>query len=179
MRRKESRFLSELRLTFINEYNCFWYKIPDLPVYAGMKTRFNVSKPFDAVLLAQGKPIAIEAKYLADYGSFGPKNLTASQVEGLCDWQAAGGEAYVFLNIRRKQDKERNLTRLNRLLIFDWTALRVRTSNYSKQEMLSFPFVEGFKGQFDFDKLKREIFKDEENGHGKTAGSETNNFQLS
>ena len=58
---KERIFLTELGKSFKAE-GAFWFKIPDSPIHAGMKTRFTVSKPFDALVIKEGSPIAIEGK---------------------------------------------------------------------------------------------------------------------
>jgi len=109
-------------------------------------------------MLIQGIPIAIEAKYMPDYGSFGIKNLTESQRTGLSDFQAAGGIAYVFLNIRRKPDKEAGAERMNRLLVFDWLELRGMTGNYNKAELLQRPYYKGAEGIVDVgNKFSKEL----------------------
>ncbi len=141
---REKIFLTELGTTF-REIGAFWYKIPDQPVFAGMKTRFNVPKPFDGIMVYKGQSIAIEAKYMPDYGAFGVQVLTESQRQGLREFCSAGGTSYVFLNIRRKANKEKNLERLNRLLIFKYLEL----FQYSKSELLQRPYAKGAHGKFD------------------------------
>ena len=153
----EKSFLAELKRTF-DEFGVFWYKIPDLPVYKSMSTRFNPPKPFDAIMLRQGVPYAIEAKYLPDFKSFGIRNLTQSQVEGLCDWQAAGGKAFVFLNVRRKSDASNDISRINRLYVFDWSQMRASSKNYNKAELMQLPYSEGSKGVFDLDQVFKRCF---------------------
>jgi hypothetical protein len=81
-----------------------------------MQTKFTAAKPFDAIAVMNGTPVAIEAKYLPEYKAFGHRHLRESQKTGLDDFQRAGGQSYVFLNIRN--------TGVNDMLIIPWIWLQ-------------------------------------------------------
>lgn len=147
-RNKEREFLIELKHSFA-ESGAFWYKIPDSPIFAGMQSRFTDPKPFDAIALYKGIPIAIEAKFIPDFKAFGIKSLRPSQIEGLDKWSTAGGLSYVFLNIRRPADKSAGIKRINRLLIFEYDELKIMEKNYRKKEIENYHGVDGFKKRFD------------------------------
>ena len=157
MVKRERIFLTELGRTF-KEMGLFWYKIPDMPAFKNQNTRFTPAKPFDAIIVQNGLAIAIEAKALPDYQSFGIRHLTRSQHGGLLNFQASGGKAFIFLNIRRAKDKKNGVTALNRLLVFDWTDLRGMNESFSKSDLMAMEFCEGSKGKFELDKLKMLMF---------------------
>lgn len=118
-KKKERSFLTELKKSF-QGCGAFFHKITDFPHFQGMATRFDLAKPFDAFVILGGRAIAIEAKSMNDFQAFGMRHLRDCQVKGLDEVSAAHGEAYVFLNVRRAGNKEKGVTRVNRLFMFQW-----------------------------------------------------------
>jgi len=146
-RQKEKTFLTELRHSF-EELGCFWYKITDSPVSALLGSRFESAKPFDAILVYEGIPIAVEAKSLKDYQAFGLRHLRPSQVKGLEDFEAAGGRSLVLVNIRRAASRASGVKRLNQLMAFHWPELRDRGESFKKGEMIERRQWTGTKKRF-------------------------------
>lgn len=143
-RKRERVFLTELRHSF-EERGAFFFKIADLPHFAGAKFRFDLEKPFDAFLSYRGIPIAIEAKTLKSYAAFGSQ-IRPSQIKGLDRFVAAGGLGFIFVNIRSGKP------RLNRLLIFDWSKWGRDFSDgwtMKKAELECEPFLTGKNKRFD------------------------------
>lgn len=105
--RQEKAFLNELnRSARLLLPESFWYKIPDFPV-SRSRVRFSPVKPFDAVFVVDGTPVAVETKSHASDLSW-PLNRTAPhQIEGLSAFGRAGGAAYVLLNVRYGRGKAR------------------------------------------------------------------------
>ena len=130
-RGKETIFLTELKHSF-NEEGHFAIKIGDTPPSLGM--RFTTQKEFDMIVCVngsstngetrQGSYMAIEAKFLSSMRAFGPNQMRDHQCENLDKVVDAGGEAFVFLNVRFKGDKEKNIKRTNRCYIFRWQNLK-------------------------------------------------------
>lgn len=140
----ERGFTTELGHSF-REAGAFFYKIADLPHFTGMKTRFDIAKPFDAIAIFNGKAVAIEAKSLRKYQAFGIRHLRDCQVKALDEVvDEGGGIAIVCVNIRQKTPH------INRLIIFDWQTWRVRlkAGSIKKKEMLRLPYITGWKGRF-------------------------------
>lgn len=146
-RKKEQAFLIELKNSF-QKAKAFWFKIPDSPIYKGMQTKFTGAKPFDAILVYNGVPVAIEAKYLSDFKAFGMRQLQTSQIQNLEAFENAGGQSYLFLNVRRKANPECFESYVNALLIFPWSEFKKRKKAYSKDELFSRKQWNGKKGLF-------------------------------
>lgn len=151
----EKDFLGELKTAF-EGLGAYWYKIPDSPVYKGMGTRFNCPRPFDALCILDGIPIAIEAKFQNSFSAFGLKNIRESQFHGLTSFEAAGGKAFVALNIHIKPVDGR--ARVNRLILFDWAEFRNLKQNFSTAELKQLAYCKGSRGTFDLNDLYAEIF---------------------
>lgn len=139
--KRERQFLSQLGASF-RERKAYFFKIPDMPHFAGAQFRFDIQKPFDAFACWAGIPIAIEAKVIEDFRKFGIKSLRPNQIAGLDAWSRSGGRAFVFLNVWRQarshDRKGRPLaqSRVNRLYVFDWETLKAKES-FSKPELFS------------------------------------------
>ncbi len=131
----EQTFTTDLKASFI-KHGAFFFKIPDMPHGAGGMTSFDIKKPFDAVALYRGRAIAIEAKFLKEYKSFGLKDLRPNQIDGLNWWEMQGGESYVMLNVRRPNNPLTGSKRCNRLMIFPWKEFKNREKNYFKDELV-------------------------------------------
>ena len=142
--KREKNFLTELRNSF-RQSGAFFHKISDS--FHGGGIRFDLPKPFDAFACYRGVPIAIEAKVITDYKAFGKTFLRDCQTKGLTEWCEAGGRSYVFLNIRRTGKKDAKISRVNRLLIFDWEML-AWNRNMRKQEIEEYPYIIGKNGLF-------------------------------
>ena len=142
-RPRERSFLTELGHSF-REAGAFFYKIPDQPHFEGQQTRFDVDKPFDAVVAHDGVAVAIEAKSLRKYEAFGHRHMRACQITALDDWTDRGCQAFVFINVRQKTPY------FNRLVILDWAAWRTRLSQRSitKRELTVLPYIIGKKERF-------------------------------
>ncbi len=142
-KKRERGFLTELRHSF-EENGAFFFKIADMPHFAGSRHRFDLEKPFDAFLCYKGKPIAIEAKTLTSYSAFGSQ-IRGSQIKGLDAFVKAGGRGFIFLNIRTKKPY------MNRLIIFDWEEYGERFKSgwtMKKKELLCQQFRQGKKKRF-------------------------------
>lgn len=149
---KESNFTNELKASFRDITNSFYFKIPDMPHFRGARTKFDVKKPFDAFSVIEGRPIAIEAKMIKKWKPFGLKELRPNQVEALDAFERAGGESYVFLNVRIPRIKGFQV-RENRLIIFPWKSIK-KHQRFLTKELQALVFIQGFKGKFDLTTLK-------------------------
>ena len=99
---KESNFANEIKRACSLIPNCFYYKIPD----AYNMERFSPKKPFDAIIISNGKPIAIEFKMIKEKKSFAFSNVREHQINGLMEFADAGGDAYVMVNYRGERLNE-------------------------------------------------------------------------
>ncbi len=154
--KKEQAFLIELKNSF-QKAKAFWYKIPDSPIYKGMQTKFTGAKPFDSFMIYKGVPVAIEAKYISDYKSFGMKQLQPSQIQNLEAFENAGGKSYIFLNVRRRANPECFESYVNALLIFPWCEFKKRKKPYSKSDLFSRKQWKGAKGLFPVSKFLKTL----------------------
>lgn len=140
---KESVFCSEL-IKSLKQAGCYAFKIPDSPAsYGGAKMRFSAPKQFDIHAVFSGVPLAIECKLYKSFKGFGLNQLRDEQIDALNAYYEAGGSPYVALNIRVPAVKGTQ-KRENRLLLFEWP-MRF----HSKQEIMEYPYTEGYKGLFD------------------------------
>jgi len=146
MSKRESTFLTHLRDSF-HYHGAFFYKIPDMPHFAGMQTRFDSKKPFDVISAFRHHPIAIEAKVLRKYEAFGIRHLRDCQVDGLEDF-LENGLSFVFLKIGQAPNKLEGIERLNRLLIFDWPWFRDK-GVLKKDELEKWPFIDYHLGRYE------------------------------
>lgn len=143
--KKERKFLTQVRDSF-HYYGAFYYKISDMPHFAGMMSRFDSKKPFDVLAAFEGHAIAIEAKFQNDYGGFGLRKFAEHQIEALDEF-SLNGSSFVFLNIRQLGNKEKGLKRFNRLFIFEWDLFKAR-GLIPKSELLEWPYMEYKNGIF-------------------------------
>lgn len=104
----EATFLGEMARS-VSEWGhpSWWYKIPDSPIYRGSKNRFTPPKPFDAILIQSGEPMAIEAKVHKKHRAWPLSSVKAHQIEGLQSVVAAGGRGVVLVNVRYGLGKDR------------------------------------------------------------------------
>lgn len=135
MSKRESEFLTELKHSF-RERGAFFFKIPDMPHFAGSKAHFDIKKPFDAFGAWQGQAFAIEAKVMKDWTKFGIKNLRQNQIDGLNAWEKAGVPGFVFVQLRRQRRAKNAQSPINRLYIFSWKEIKEKGS-WSKAEMVA------------------------------------------
>ncbi len=107
-KKREREFLTELKHSCAARGVAF-YKIPDMPQFAGAKSRFNPMKPFDGFMGFDGVPIAFEAKAQADFSAFGLNAFQPQQIENLIRWHNAGHVSMVLLNVRIPRKENRML----------------------------------------------------------------------
>ena len=100
MVKREQKFLTEFGKEIKGRnQDIFWFKIPD---YA---TRQQVAKPYDVEMTFCGTPVGIEAKFSRSRPRDYEGLLRLSQHQGL-DWKiAAGGKAFVFVEV---EDRVKN-----------------------------------------------------------------------
>jgi len=134
----------------LREGSAWAYKIPDSPIFAGMKTRFTGAKPCDIVGGYAGYFFGIESKQIKKYQAFGIGALRPSQVGELSKITDAGNRAFVFLNVRIKKPY------VNRLLIFDWeddtwkgTPQRASLKKFDIEEIAMQEGIVGKNGLYD------------------------------
>lgn len=143
---KESVFTTEIVKSL--RQSGFWvYKIPDMPHFAGMRTRFDLAKPFDIIALRNNRFYAIETKMLKSYQAFGYRHMRPHQVTSLSAINSFGGNPYVFLNIRQSKPKH-----INNCIIFKWgeyPQLEQEGCSIKKPELMKLPVIKGKKGLFD------------------------------
>lgn len=106
--------------------------------------RFNIKKPFDIIAIVHGRGVAIEGKMVRHFQAFGQRDIRDIQKENLDKALAAGGRAFVFLNIRGVIAGRRE----NRCIIFDWEEFR-NIQTIPKRELEQCPFIPGHSGLFD------------------------------
>jgi len=158
-RNKERSFLTELKRSFEAEH-AFFYKISDMPHFAGMTSRFDKPKPFDAIAVLTGIPIAIEAKSFNDYKALNISLFRHCQVKGLDEFAEAGGKSYVFLNVRRAGNKTGGVKRVNRLYAFNWLELKrvLTVSSIKKDQLMAMPYVsDGAKDMFSLSEFLKDV----------------------
>jgi penicillin-binding protein-related factor A (putative recombinase) len=140
---RESAFNTEV-VNSLRDAKAWAYKIADMPHFAGAKFRFDKPKPCDVVACFDGRFIGIESKQLKGFEAFGLRHLRPHQVEALDAMTEAGGDTWVFLNIRAK--------RLNKLIAFWWPMWRLRweaEGSTKKAELEELPGIDGHKGRFE------------------------------
>jgi len=150
MRGRETSFLVDIKNSFeAMEY--FFYKIPDSPTSygRGTKMRFTLPKPFDAIGVAAGFPLAVEAKVSKGYKAFGMKDMRPSQITNLDKFIMAGGKSFVFLKVW--SPKTEKTKRFNRLLIFDWQYCRDEwlKGTMKQKELMDWPYIDYRKKLYD------------------------------
>ena len=138
--------MSELKRSF-DAYDCWYYKIPDAPI----NMRFQIEKPFDSILVRDGKFIAIEGKALKKFEAFGMRHLRPSQIKNLEAITKQGARGYVFLNIRVSSNPVEGVKRENRLLIWEWEEFKRATKNGSIKQsgVISHPYIKGSNKFYD------------------------------
>lgn len=147
---RERSFLTQLGHSF-REAGAFFYKIQDLPHFAGSQFRFDAEKPFDAFAAYQGFAMAIEGKSLRDYEAFGVSQLRQCQVDGLNLFQD-NGASFVMINVKVKKTTIDGTAKMNRLLILDWREhgeRLVKHSSIKKAELAAMPYIECVGERFD------------------------------
>ena len=148
-RGKETKFLTELKQSF-NEQGCFAIKIGDTPMASGL--RFTTQKEFDMVVCIKCMYVAIEAKFLGSFSAFGKNKMRDHQIEYLDKVVDAGGEAFVFLNVRFKGEKDKGIKRTNKCFIFQWDALKEYWQDYGtikKKDLELMMGIDGAKQRYD------------------------------
>lgn len=151
MNNYERVFLSGIKKS-LEEKGVFFHKIADMPHFRGSGTKFDLKKPFDAFGIYFGIPFAIEAKYIPEIRGFGIKQLSENQIEGLNQFEIAGGRSFVFLNIRQFANPKLARSRFNRLIIFPWKQLK-RKEKYAKSEIMAMPSIDGIRSRFNLDEF--------------------------
>lgn len=138
---RESTVCTEIVNSF-KAQNCWSYKIVD-PTFAEIK--FGTSKrPFDIITFIEEFGLAIEVKLMKKWAKFSPTMFKEHQFWHLDQITKKGGLAYVFLNIRIKEEK------INRLLIFEWNKWGevIKKTGLSKQRLAELHYCQGSKGLF-------------------------------
>lgn len=106
--------------------------------------RFNIKKPFDIIAVICGRGVAIEGKMIRRFQAFGQRDIRDIQKENLDKMLAAGGRAFVFLNVRGVIAGRRE----NRCIIFDWAEFR-EVQTIPHRVLQTLPFIPGAHGLFD------------------------------
>jgi len=117
-----------------------WFKIPDsIP---GGQSTFSPIKPYDAYGYNGKIFLAVEAKYLNAFRTFGIPDLRDSQLAGLNDAEKAGGVCFVMLLIKfDKLDKiNRSKISFDRAFFFPWAELKAKYT-YSPNELRQYNFT--------------------------------------
>lgn len=137
---RESVFCTEV-VRSIRAQAGWAYKVPDMPQSMLRGSRFNLPKAVDILACYEGRLYAIECKQIKKYEAFGLKNVRPSQAETLDSVGRAGGQAFVFLNVRIAHA-------VNRLYIFKWQHLKDLGSSIKKNELELLPSIGGRIGYF-------------------------------
>lgn len=87
--------------------DAFFYKIPDIPIFADSKFRFAPEKPFDLILIWKGKTIVIETKVHKKETAWPMSKVKDCQIEGLLQCNRNGVDAYIMINVRIGLGKNR------------------------------------------------------------------------
>jgi len=141
---RETQFNSEV-IKSLRAEGAWCYKIPDSPTSWTMRqTRFTPAKPCDIVGCYLGEFFAIEGKQMKKFQAFGLRQLRDGQIKSLNEIEAAGGKAFVFLNVRIK----RPLT--NNLYVFFWPEYKLIWENgpLKKRDLEGLIPIKGGKGVF-------------------------------
>ncbi len=94
---KEAIFASEFKKSLFRLKEKYWYyKIPD--THGGL--RFTPLKPFDAILVYNSIPIAIEFKQIKTESPFPLSKLPDHQRDNLLKFEKSGGKGVVIINYR-------------------------------------------------------------------------------
>lgn len=112
---KETDLHTELRDSFnILFANSFWHKFTDFPIGSILTlmrghgipedrifsiVRFNIKRPFDILLIHDGKPVGIEAKMVKET-SLPFERIKEHQIEALSALNKAGGKGFVVVNFK-------------------------------------------------------------------------------
>lgn len=151
---KEADFTADL-MDSLRAHGAYCYKIADSPASwtAGI-TRFTPDKPCDVVTCFKGQFIAIECKQIKKFQAFGRTQIRQSQMDAADAICAAGGLAYIFLNIRIKAVKGVSKPE-NRLLIFEWRewSKTFKAGTIKQKDLMSWSHTTGTKGIYDLDKF--------------------------
>lgn len=150
--KREAIFLSDLKRSW--NLDGFFFKIPDMPHFAGAKFRFDIAKPFDAIAALGGVAIAIEAKAFPEFKTFSKDMLRECQKEGLDRWTAAGQLALVVVQVQP-------LRQLPAIAVLNWVTWRERLlAGLPKAEVLGLEWFEAKKRELpatDGAKKKRQL----------------------
>lgn len=125
------------------------YKIPD--DMAG--TSFSLRRPFDIVVNARGKFVAVEVKRTRGLCAFGLRAFQEHQPMELDKVLAHGGKAYVFLVAWSPRE-------LNDLFIFDWSRWgeRIKSGESIKaRELAAMEAIRGRKGRYEISSWARQV----------------------
>jgi len=120
---RESNFAREMKASF-ESFGHFYLKIPDAIPSVGVNNkngpRFIPPKPFDAIAVWRGLPIAMEYKqHKSDTQAFRFDRLAAHQKKNLLAHAEAGGLSFVIINVR----VPRRINRVHVIPIEKWVFL--------------------------------------------------------
>lgn len=138
----ERNLLGMVKRTF-DKAGAFFYKIPDMPHFEGSGVRFDREKPFDAFALADGVPVAIEAKWLPKSKALSLAAIRRCQEVGLDDWFKSGGVSVLLVGIGRGKE--------TRLVVLNWVEVRDGLKSgrsIKKCELENLPMIRVSKGEF-------------------------------
>lgn len=146
---KEKVFTTEVVRSLENEGH-YAYKIPDSPASQGMNMGFLFAKPCDIVAGVYGEFVGIETKIMNKFEAFSLNHMRPSQIKHLTMMIEAGSKAFVFLNVRISSPFPSK--RVNRLIVFEWSALheRLKISSIKKNELIAHAHTGKENGFFDF-----------------------------
>jgi len=146
---KESVFAGEIKKA-CSFTNCWYYKIPD----SYNMERFSPKKPFDSIILYQGKLHAIEFKLIQEKKSFAFSNVKEHQEQGLFDAWNNGAEAYIIINYRFTEKSGERTNSVFVIEIQEYLDLKKKLSETRK----SIPYH--MFESYDFNTIKRNRMKD-------------------
>lgn len=143
----EASFIQKLMPSLKEVEGLIPYKIPDMPVYKGMKNRFIPKKPYDMILDYRGEFIAIECKWSKGFkpinrSSFIMKKtggiVTNNQIENLMKHRLCFALCNVWIS--NKIDRMYILDR-NRLNNLNVESIQQRRGDFD-----DIPFIQYKKG---------------------------------
>ena len=150
---RESEFTSEV-MRSLRAQDIWAHKIADAPISKIKGMKFTLTKPCDIVACANGNFIAIETKQIKKWRAFSIKDMRPSQIVNLSQVVKAGGQAFIFLNVRIPNEE-------NRLIIIDWGlhGEDLARESLKADELKIFPYLSGFSvNQKTFFDLSGQIF---------------------
>lgn len=132
----------------LNEYDNVWsLKIPDSP------HNRSIARPFDFLVIVEGKPIAIECKQTSSLTSFPLDNIRPHQVQSLLFFEKTGGTSYLFVNFRTK-GKSSRVFAVSMQQLVQWYFFESRKSipfTFFNEETIELPRKKFEKGVYGWD----------------------------